>query len=55
MLADTALVQVVRYNRLRDHCPGNPAAPYELTTPLPDDRLRERQATSPTWPTRCAT
>ena len=29
-------VEVVQYNRLNILCPGNPAASYELTTPLPN-------------------
>ena len=28
---------MVQYNRLLIRCPGNPAASYELTTPLPND------------------
>jgi type IV pilus biogenesis protein CpaD/CtpE len=36
MLADVARVEVVHYNRLLVRCPGNPAADYELTTPLPN-------------------
>jgi type IV pilus biogenesis protein CpaD/CtpE len=37
MRADAAEVEVVQYNRLVVRCPGNPAASYELTTPLPND------------------
>lgn len=37
MIADAAQVEVVQYNRLVVQCPGNPAASYELTTPLPND------------------
>jgi len=33
---DAAQVQVVRYNVIVVECPGNPAGPDELTTPLPD-------------------
>ena len=32
---DAAQVEVVQYNRLVVKCPGNTAASYELTTPLP--------------------
>jgi type IV pilus biogenesis protein CpaD/CtpE len=35
MIADAARVEVVQYNRLVIECPGNTAASYELTTPLP--------------------
>ena len=34
---DAVQVEVVQYNRLVVQCPGNPAARYELTTPLPND------------------
>lgn len=34
---DAAQVEVVQYDRLVVRCPGNPAARYELTTPLPND------------------
>ena len=34
---DLAQVEVVQYDRLNIKCPGNPAASYELTTPLPND------------------
>ncbi len=34
---DLAEVEVVHYDRLNILCPGNPAASYELTTPLPND------------------
>lgn len=34
--ADLAEVEVVQYDRLNILCPGNPAASYELTTPLPN-------------------
>jgi len=34
---DAVQVEVVQYNRLVVQCPGNPAASYELTTPLPND------------------
>jgi type IV pilus biogenesis protein CpaD/CtpE len=37
MRADVARVEVVQYNRLLIRCPGNPAAAYEVTTPLPND------------------
>lgn len=37
MRADAAQVEVVQYSRLVVQCPGNPAASYELTTPLPSD------------------
>lgn len=37
MIADAARVEVVQYNRLLIECPGNTAASYELTTPLPSD------------------
>jgi type IV pilus biogenesis protein CpaD/CtpE len=37
MIADAAQVEVVQYNRVVVQCPGNPAASYELTTPLPSD------------------
>lgn len=37
MIADAAQIEVVQYNRLVVQCPGNPAASYELTTPLPND------------------
>ncbi|MFO1144926.1 MAG: CpaD family pilus assembly lipoprotein [Amaricoccus sp.] len=33
---DVAQVEVVQYDRLNILCPGNPAASYELTTPLPN-------------------
>jgi type IV pilus biogenesis protein CpaD/CtpE len=33
---DSAQLEVVQYNRLVVKCPGNPAADYELTTPLPN-------------------
>jgi type IV pilus biogenesis protein CpaD/CtpE len=33
---DLAQVEVVQYDRLNIKCPGNPAASYELTTPLPN-------------------
>jgi type IV pilus biogenesis protein CpaD/CtpE len=37
MLSDVARVEVVQYDRMLIRCPGNPAADYELTTPLPND------------------
>ncbi len=37
LLADAAEIEVVQYNRVLIECPGNPAADYELTTPLPND------------------
>ncbi len=33
---DGVVVRAVRYDRIRIDCPGNPASPLELTTPLPD-------------------
>jgi type IV pilus biogenesis protein CpaD/CtpE len=35
--ADAVQVEVVQYDRLVIQCPGNTAASYELTTPLPSD------------------
>lgn len=40
---DAARVEVVQYNRLVIECPGNPAASYELTTPLPNDGCSNAQ------------
>ncbi len=36
MVADAAQVEVVQYNKVVIKCPGNTAATYELTTPLPN-------------------
>ena len=48
LLTDAAEIEVVQYNRVLIECPGNPAADYELTTPLPNDVPTPR--TSPIWP-----
>ncbi len=36
MRADAAEVRVLSYNKIIVKCPGNPAGPDELTTPLPE-------------------
>lgn len=33
---NTTVVEAIRYDRVLVTCPGNPAGPMELTTPLPD-------------------